>query len=100
MITGIIVVTNIVVRSMTKILVEKIGYHSRSFEGFKICKIIFFAQLLNVGFLRLLSNANFKNIGGKYIFNGNFSDFDKNWYFEVGPRIMTTMLIESIIPYA
>jgi len=64
---------------------------------------VFVAQFFNTGFLLLLVNANMEEYRPQAVthhFRGPFHDYMPRWYPEVGMKIVQTMMINSILPYA
>lgn len=62
-----------------------------------------FAQFFNTSILILLVNANLGEHQPKILtqfIHGSFSDYVPAWYSEVGTKILQTMMINSIVPYA
>lgn len=59
---------------------------------------IFIVQFFNTAIINLLTNANIKEALGIGIFNGQYPDFDFNWYLDFGVPLITTMLINAFSP--
>ena len=67
---------------------------------------VFIALFINTAILTLLANANLQ---GNYVldhipysqhlFNGNYSDFSREWYFDVGSIITATMIVNALSPH-
>ena len=67
----------------------------------QICSMVFYTQLINTGFMVLLSGANFKSTPLDFIpINFRHHDFTEEWYADVGSAIVQTMFIQSMMPYA
>lgn len=89
-ITGIIVVINIIIKEITIRLVTWIGYDTHSERLTKITNLVFTGQFFNTAFLLLLAYANFEELDvplSQY-FTGPFNDYEANWYAIVGSKIV------------
>ena len=99
-ITGIIVVINIILKELTVILIVAIGYDTHSEQLSKITNSVFIGQFFNTGFLLLLVYANFESqsfpLSDK--FHGPFNDYTDKWYALVGAQIVKTMLTNAVLP--
>ena len=60
MVTVLVSVVNIIVRSLTFSAIDFIGYETESERVVMIMKACFLTVLVNTGFLGLLVNANFE----------------------------------------
>lgn len=100
MITVIIVVINIILKTTSIKLITWIGYDTHSEMITKITNGVFIAQFFNTAILILLVNANFAefNIPFTSFFNGPYLDYTYNWYGFVGNRIVQTMIINALMP--
>jgi len=56
----VIVIINVVVRQLNIMMVNKIGYNTRSQTVGGITLLVFFSQFINIGFVLAISNANLK----------------------------------------
>lgn len=81
-------------------LVEWIGQPTVASQMYLITVGIFAAQFFNTGIIILLINANLSehSDGFDLIFQGRFSDYSPLWYQDVGSKIVSTMIINSILP--
>ena len=62
----------------------------------------FIGQFFNTGFIILIVNANMKEHEPKKFwknFNGPFYDYMPQWYIDVGLKIITTYLVQGLMPY-
>lgn len=67
----------------------------------QVCQMVFYAQLINTGFMTIISSSNFENTPLSFIpMKKNYHDFTEDWYFDVGSAIVQTMFIQSLMPYA
>jgi hypothetical protein len=60
-VTVLVSVVNIIVRTLTFALIDFIGYETESERVAMIMKACFLTVLINTGFLGLLVNANFEH---------------------------------------
>ena len=101
LITVSIVCLNLFLRYLIIFLVRQIGLKTESLQMMHVCSKVFYTQLINTGFMTILSNANFKNTPLEFIpIYNNYQDFSEEWYTDVGSTIVQTMFIQSIMPYA
>ena len=62
---------------------------------------IFISSFINTGIILLLTNAELKySILGFIPIHNQFSDINKQWYTDVGPSMVQTMIIMAFYPYA
>lgn len=59
-VTILILVVNIVIRTLTFALIDFIGYETETERVAKIMQVVFITSLINTAFLGLLTNANFE----------------------------------------
>lgn len=96
-----IVIADELLEYISDIIIDWIGFHSRSELAMRKKNIIFFLTFFHTGILLLLINANFSGTGIPilgYIFHGKFQDFNSSWFFTIGAQI-TSVLIFMIIKY-
>lgn len=63
---------------------------------------IFVATFVNTAILLLLSQANFKSYSGVISwmpFGGRYTDMTETWYVNIGPSLVSAMLINSVYIY-
>lgn len=67
---------------------------------------VFVALFINTGILTLLSNADMQGSQvvralpfNDYFMNGNYDDFNREWYTDVGSIITATMIVNAISPH-
>lgn len=62
---------------------------------------IFFTSLVNTGIIVLFTNAklSFVPILNFLPINNQYTDFGEQWYVDVGPQFVKTMLITAFFPY-
>jgi len=61
---------------------------------------IFIATFLNTGMVLLLGQANFSQTWLTFIpFNGAYLDLTESWYINIGPSLVSAMLLNSIYIY-
>lgn len=99
-VTFLISVVNIVLRTVNISLITKVGLPTESLKTSMIMKSIFFTSFVNTGIILLLTNADFRFSVLKFIpINNQYADFDKNWYLDIAPSLIQTMLIYAFFPY-
>lgn len=58
------------------------------------------ATFVNTAFLTLLGNANVQYTKLSFIpFAGTYVDLTENWYLNIGPALVSAMLINSVYIY-
>lgn len=94
-----------VINSILKLILIKlislIGEDTRSATIRSIKVGVFITQFFNTGVLLLLASANFSETKVPYLNsydNGAYTDFNEDWYREVGSIIIKTLAIASIMP--
>ena len=99
-VTVVIVAINVIIKSTTIWLIQRIGYDTHSEQITKIVNAVFVGQFFNTAILILLVYSNFGEIGLPLanFFNGTFYDYQDNWYALVGYKIVQTMLINALMP--
>ena len=93
-----IVVSNILIRLIVILILEKTGSKTESKMTFNISLSVFFFTFMNTGILLLLSNANLKSQGINILDKGTYSDFNTNWYLLTGDILVQTMILNSFTP--
>ena len=99
-IVGIISVINVIIREVTIVLITWIGYDTHSEKLTKITNAVFIGYFLNTAIVLLLVYADFgdnKDSPARY-FTGPYNDYTDEWYAVVGSQIVSTMIINSILP--
>ena len=71
-------------------LIKKIGFHTKSSEIRMIKNCVFWLQFFSSGLMVLVMSANFDFT--KLAFNGQYSDFNKGWFQDVGSVIVKGMV--------
>jgi len=63
-------------------------------------------MFINTAIVNLVVNANFQDLEfvkylpfEEYLFNADYSDFDRDWYIKVGSTFVATMLISIASPH-
>ena len=83
--SGIVSISSIIFRYLFIFIINWIGYSTRTEQFRKVKLLVFSLSMFLSGFLVLLSSANFE-FTDKY-FNGRYSDFNKDWFINVGSVI-------------
>jgi hypothetical protein len=99
-----VVLVNVLLELVMGKLTRFERHHSRSQEASAVVGKVFVAQFLNTALIVLLISGRLP--GGKLslgleswgILNGDFVDFDRRWYYEVGAAISLTMVVNSLVP--
>ncbi|CAG9311615.1 unnamed protein product [Blepharisma stoltei] len=67
---------------------------------------VFIAMFINTALITLLVNANFQSLWfvqrlafKEYLFNGDYKDFSREWYEDVGATIIATLLVSIALPH-
>jgi hypothetical protein len=95
-----ITVVNIIIRELCIFLIKKIGYHLESEEVTDVMRIIFIATFFNTAILLLLTNANTSYTILRWIpLRGYYTDLNENWYLDMSPALVMTMMINSVYMY-
>ena len=80
-------------------LVSKQGLKQISEVSTSIMIYLFVVQYFNTGILFMFSNANLENSFLSFLLMHNkYDDFTQDWYLEIGPQIVATMVIDSMMP--
>ena len=101
-ISFIIIIVNTILKTVIIKLITWIGEDTVSEQLSSITNGVFYAQFFNTGILILMVNANMTEYSPQAItknLEGPYTDYMPIWYAEVGSKIVTTMLINSILPY-
>jgi hypothetical protein len=61
---------------------------------------IFITSFINTGIILLFCNANLQYSVLSFLhINLFYPDIDRNWYIDIGPSLVQTMLISAFYPY-
>lgn len=98
-----IVIVNFFIKFILKTLSKFERASNRNKEQVKIMNRVFYATFINTALVILLVNADFSSIKSEswmpnFLFNGEFSDFSRDWYPNVGSTIVSTMMINIFSP--
>jgi len=100
-VTGIIVVINLILKTVTISLITWIGYDTHSEMMTKITNGVFISLFFNTAILITLVYANLGEVGGPLlssVFSGPFYDYSPGWYNLVGATLVSTMLLNAFMP--
>lgn len=96
-----VTVVNTIIRTINIILIKFIGYHTESEEITVIMISIFVATFFNTGILLLLADADLTQ--NRFIswipLRGPYPDLTENWYLNIAPSLIFTMLLNSVYLY-
>lgn len=101
-VTVIVVAVNVILKKIVVALVSWIGEDTVSQQKASVVKGAFLGQFFNTGFIILIVNANLSEHHPKEffkIFKGPFYDYAPQWYIDVGLKIVTTYLVQGMMPY-
>lgn len=100
LVSFVTVFINFILREIVIIMIIKIGFHTETSQANYIMIFIFIVQFFNTAILINLVNANTNEAGLKLgIFNGNYPDFNFNWYSDIGATIVYTMVFNAFWPF-
>jgi hypothetical protein len=94
-------IINVILKLIIIKLVESMREDTKSEQMNSIKVAVFLAQFFNTGLLLLLSCANLSETNIpllKGFFKGPYTDFNSAWFKEIGPLIITTMVIGMFMP--
>lgn len=95
-----ITVVNMIIRDISIVLIEFIGYHTETEQTAAIMSLITVATFFNTAILMLLTNANTEGTMLSWIpLRGTMTDLDLNWYTDIADALVWTMLINSVYVY-
>jgi hypothetical protein len=99
-----VIFINFVMKFIFRLLSRFERVHDKSAEQLKLMSKVFLATFINTGLIILIVNANFSSLKTvtwlpEYIFNGNYTDFSRQWYVNVGSTLVTTMLVTIFSPH-
>lgn len=93
---------NYFLKEIIIVMTAWVGYETNSEFLTSVIKGVFLAQFFNTGFQLLIVNANLREYGDNIFarqFNGPFTDYNPEWYNNVGDLTLQSMIINSIMPY-
>jgi hypothetical protein len=100
LVSFVTVFLNYVLREVIMVMINKIGFHTESAKTNIIMIFIFVVTFFNTAILINLVNANLDEaLPGFGIFNGNYPDFNFNWYSDIGATIVFTMVFNAFWPF-
>ena len=96
----LIITINVILRTITVMLITWIGYDTYSMQMTKIINGVFIVLFFNTAILLLLVNANLSDVSGLLgrVFDGRFYDYSPQWYVTVGDQLVQTMLLNAFMP--
>jgi len=99
-VTVLVAVINIVIRTLNISLVDFIGYDTDSQRVSLVMLSVFWAQFVNTGIILLMTNANLRySVLSMVPLRNQYPDLDKNWYLDIGPQLVKTMMIMAVYPW-
>lgn len=101
---GIIVVVGALMRAYLKVLSRQECHTSLDHENGSLMFKIFLSNYTTMAVIVLVAYGNIPNmppvLQSLYIFTGPYTDFDPEWYGNVGFYLMTTFIVSSYSPLA
>jgi hypothetical protein len=95
----LIVLINFVYRYLFLYLADFVGFRSQASKGNWIKNTIFFSNFFNLGLVVTMASCNSRNFHAvSNLFDGIYSDFNANWFSDVGYIIIYNMLYNSAWP--
>lgn len=101
-----VVVVNFILRIILKILSQFERSSSINKEHRKTMMKFFVAVFINTALITLVVNADFRDLEftkklafKEYLFNGDYKDFDRDWYLNVGSTFVIMMFISTLSPH-
>lgn len=98
-----ITIVNMIIRTFNIFVVTKIGYWTLSKQTSMIVNTIFIATFINTALVLLFGNANFSGTCLHFwpftMFNGAYTNMTQNWYLDIGPALISTMIFNSVYVY-
>lgn len=98
-----ITVVNIIIRTFNIAMITRIGYYTVSKQTGVIVNSIFIATFINTAMVMLIGNSNFSDTCLHFwpftMFHGAYTNMTQNWYLDIGPALISTMLFNSIYVY-
>lgn len=96
-----IVIINVLLKFIIIKLVEVVRQDTKSKQMNSIKIAVFLSQFFNTGLLLLLSVSNLSEHNVPFLssfFQGPYTDLNSNWFKEISPLIVTTMVISMFMP--
>ena len=99
--SNLIIFINVGIRMVIIEIIEAVGCQTESYQMSIITNSVFVCIFFNTGFLVMLCNANLLEQGSIFtIFNGNDTDFNRNWFTSQGDTIVKSMVFNIWFPFA
>lgn len=101
-VTVLVSVVNIVIGMLVQYLVDNTGYDTDSERLSVIMMTSFVSAFINTAIITLLTNADLSYIELFWVIplRAQYSDLNRDWYLQLGPMMVKTMAIQSIMPIA
>jgi hypothetical protein len=96
-----VTVVNTIIRTINILLIKYVGYHTESAEITAIMISIFVATFFNTAILLLLADADLNQypLLSWIPLKGPYPDLTENWYLNIAPSLIFTMLLNSVYLY-
>lgn len=98
--TVLITVVNVIIKTVSIILISAIGFHTETIQTAAIFATVAISTFFNTAILLLIVSANTEYTILKFLpFRGEYTDLSENWYISIGDTLVYTMLINSTAIY-
>lgn len=101
-----VIVVNFMLRIILRLLSQFERSSSINKEQRKTMIKVFVAIFINTAIITLIVNADFRDLEftkdlafRKYLFNGDYDDFDRTWYLKVGSTFVIMMFMSTLSPH-
>ena len=101
----IIIIINFVIRTACIFIISKVGCSTESTEMIYTTNVVFICTFFNTGILPMLCTANLEHQLPAWLVNslnlkGDSSDFNQNWFTNIGDTIVGSMKFNIYFPVA
>lgn len=102
LVTVVITVVNILIRTLCIFLITRIGYWTVTAEISAVAVSVYVTTFFNTGILLLLADADLSQIAWlswvPFVQNGPFPDLTEEWYIVIAPSLILTMVLNALSP--
>jgi hypothetical protein len=99
LVTFLVSCINYFLRNFNQNLIDTIGIKTESERTSVIMKYVFFTSFINTGIIMLLTNADLSFSVLSFIpLRGEYTDFERNWYLDIAPSLVQSMVIMAVFP--
>ena len=98
-VTALVSGINYFLRGFNIKLIDTIGIEREDVRTLLIMKCIFITTFINTAIILLLTNADLQYSVLSFLpISNQYADLDKNWYADIGPTIVQSMIIMALFP--